>query len=182
MRHNFFSTARHVHDFRSHGALSHSGEKGQLIVELMVAVGVLTAGFGGIFALMNRSLSLNRTVSNNYIGTYLAMEGIEVVKNILDANALQSGVAWNAGFADGAYEVDYNSTALQPNQNRFLRFDSLLAKRYNYLLGTVTPFKRTVIITLKGANELTVNSVVAWAAKGDFRVELEDHFFNWRFP
>src|SRR3989344_7355701 len=69
---------------------------GQALVEVMVAVSILTVGFLGIVGLLSRALALNRVVADNYTATYLAAEGIEITKNIVDGNVVQ-GQPWNSG-------------------------------------------------------------------------------------
>ncbi|MDO8574081.1 MAG: hypothetical protein Q7R86_00440, partial [bacterium] len=69
--------------------ISYSKRSGQTIVEAIIALGVLTIGFSGIITLLNRSLSLNQLVTDQNIATYLATEGIEVTKNLVDAAVIQ---------------------------------------------------------------------------------------------
>ena len=151
-----------------------------------MAISVLTIGFLGVVTLLSKALGLNRVVADNYIGTYLAAEGIEVAKNILDTNLIQK-TSWSQGFSDGDYEVDYQSTALQPYQDRTLSFDGGTG-HYAYQEGyTPTSYKRKVTVKLIAdagvqVNEIQVNSEVSWITRGGgtFSINLEDHFFNWR--
>lgn len=155
---------------------------GQVLVEALVAVSILTVGLLGILTLFARSLSLNRVISDNYTATYLAAEGIEVVKNLIDVNRIQ-GRAWNANFSDGDFEVEYSTSALplSSNQDRFLRYDPS-THHYSYSGSTQTNFRRSVSIALVGSEELKVNSTVDWTTRGggSFTINLEDHFYNWR--
>ncbi len=154
-------------------------KKGQLLIESGVAISILVVGLLGIFGLLSRSLSLNNVVSSQYIASNLAAEGIEVVKNLIDANIIQYK-PWNQGFSSGSYEVAFDSLVLASNQNRFLLFDSS-ANTYNYQTGQATPYKRTIQITNIGSDEIKVNSIVSWQIHGgSYSVNLEDHFFNWR--
>lgn len=154
--------------------------RGQLLIELMIAMSVLIVGFGGLFALVHRSLAVSRLISEKYIATYLATEGIEVAKNILDANRITPGAAWNGGFADGDYEVEYDSTELVPASGRTLTFGEVSGiEVYHYGGGKDTPFQRKIAVDLVGGNELRLRSEVNWKSKGsDFSVALEDRFYN----
>jgi hypothetical protein len=155
--------------------------RGQFLIEAIVAVGVLVVGLLGIFALLSRSLSLGRTVTDNYAATYLAAEGIEVVKNIIDGNIIQ-GLPWISAISDGDFEIEYDTVSLLPFQDRFLGFDPVTSL-YSYAGGETTRFKRVLRIALIGSpvDELQVNSIVSWTSGGgNFSVDLEDHFFNWR--
>ena len=57
---------------------------GQTLLEVMMALFVLTSGFLGILSLLAQSIFLSKTVGNETIATYLAAEGVEVAKNLLD--------------------------------------------------------------------------------------------------
>ena len=57
---------------------------GQSLIEVMVAVTALTVSFLGISSLLSQSLALNRVISNEATATYLASEGIEIAKNLID--------------------------------------------------------------------------------------------------
>lgn len=153
-------------------------KKGQALIETLVAVSVLTIGFLGLVSLLSQSLSLNRVVADNYIATYLAAEGIEVVKNILDSKSLSG--TW--GIPNGVYEADFRSSELVPDQNRFLRYDST-SQLYDYS-GTEgdTRFRRKIEIESRGQDEIIVKSRISWITRGggDFSLDLEDHFFNWK--
>ncbi|MFH1759098.1 MAG: hypothetical protein ABH822_00875 [Patescibacteria group bacterium] len=156
-------------------------KNGYILVESVVAMTIVVVGLLGIFSLLSQSLSLNRVVGDRYVGTYLAAEGIEVAKNIIDNNIVNSR-PWNAGFSNGSFEVDFDSLSLESNLNRYIKLDSPNG-RYGYRDGADTRFKRTIKIELLGSGEeIKVNSVVKWLSRGeaDFKVDLEDHFFNWR--
>ncbi len=157
-------------------------EKGQLLVESMIGIGIALVGLLGILGLISNSASLNRMVSQQLIGNYLASEGIEIVKNLLDADWMQDGV-WNDTFiTSGSFEVDYTSPSLLSNESRQLNFNPT-TNLYSYQSGgSSTPFTRTINIQFIGSDEVKINSIVTWNTRGgaNFSVNLEDHFFNWR--
>lgn len=162
---------------------------GQMLIELMVALGVLTVGFLGMVSLLSKAIALNRTISENYQATYLATEGVEIMKNLLDANLLQSR-SWNAGFgANETYEVQYDSSwaagkepvrILNNNDLRKIKMNS--DGFFNYSEGATTPFARRIVVQLIGSYEVQVNSIVSWTSRGggEFETNIEDHFYNWR--
>ncbi len=146
-----------------------------------MAITIIVVGLLGIFSLLSQSLGLNRVVADRYVSSYLAAEGIEVVKNLIDNNIINNR-AWNAGFNNGDFELAYNSVSLQPVEGKSLSFDKDNG-RYGYGEGEPTRFFRTIRIELLGGGEeIKVNSVVRWISRGeaDFEVDLEDRFFNWR--
>lgn len=176
--------------------------KGQIILEALVALSVLTFGLLGLMTLLSQSLGLTRQVSDTYTATYLAAEGIEIVKNLLDANIVQGKTEndWadgfkTQGFLPESYEVEYDDTSpgdfrkLQGGNRtpQFLRFDPA-TRIYGYDAGgKPTPFTRAVSIFFPAGSrggpddEMIVNSVVRWTSRGrTSSVALEDHFYNWR--
>lgn len=154
--------------------------QGQVLVEAIVALGLLVGGFLGAVQLLASSIGTNRVVSENYTAAYLGAEGIEVVKNMIDANTLRA-LPWNNGLSDGDFEVEHGSISLQPNQNRFLLYDAV-SGLYGYGAGTPTKFKRTVSVALLGGEEVKVNAIVMWTTRGGgtFSANVEDHFLRWR--
>jgi len=88
---------------------------GQVLIESMVAITVLTMALFGILALLTKTLAIDRAMSEKFIATYLAAEGIEIVKNLVDVNYTSEEYcagtrAWNAGLLDGSYNFDYDTT------------------------------------------------------------------------
>jgi type II secretory pathway pseudopilin PulG len=155
-------------------------QKGYLLIESVVAITLLIVGFLGMLALLSNSIALNRVVNDQFIGNYLAMEGVEIIKNLIDGNIIQ-GKPWNENINNGDFEVSYASSQLEPDQRRRLLFD-LTNNKYNYQTGNQTAFIRIVSIEFIDANEVKVNSVVKWSGRGGgkFEINLEDYFFNWK--
>lgn len=153
--------------------------RGQSLLEAIVAITALVVGLGGIFTLLSSALRNNRVVSDQATATYLAAEGIEVVKNMLDHNAT-IGAAWGTGFANGDFEADYTSDSLASYLGQPIRFDATTGV-YGYAAGTATNFVRKIKITFVRSDEIAVNSTVSWTTGGtQSNVNLEDHFMNWR--
>ncbi|MGB9609003.1 MAG: type IV pilus modification PilV family protein, partial [Minisyncoccia bacterium] len=152
--------------------------QGQILVEAIIALSVLTVGFLSLIGLLSNSIGLSKVVNENYIATYLAGEGIEIVRNIIDTNRLTSGNAWNQGINDGFYEVEYNSVSLNPNQDRFLKFNNI-NNVYNYQSGVDTPFKRKIEIQ-NSTDRIKIISTVSWTSRGGAQneIQLEDYVYN----
>lgn len=151
--------------------------KGYVLVEIIIALSVLTIAFLSLIVLLNNAIGLSRVVSEYYIATYLAGEGIEIVRNIISTNVLRNN-QWNGGLSDGTYEVEYNSQNLLSDQGRFLRFDPS-TNIYNYNSGNTTPFKRKIQI-LNQPDTIKVISTVQWTSRGgaQYSIQLEDYFYN----
>lgn len=147
----------------------------------MIAITIVLVGLLGIFALLSRSLSLNRVVADRFVAAYLAAEGVEIVKNIVDNNVL-SARPWNSDLQNGDYEADYRSSSLDNNQDRQLGFNQQTGV-YGYGEPTSTNFKRLIRIETSGdGEEMVVKSKVNWITRGGgrFEINLEDHLFNWQ--
>lgn len=158
------------------------GKEGSFLVESIVALSLVVVGILGIVVLLTRSLGLTANVVQRAVATYLAAEGIEVTKNIIDT-AIAKGEGWSAAFnIPSVFEVEYSSAApaelfgdAQP-----LRFSSTDGT-YTYLESAQeTPFRRTMTVAADDASS-TVNAVVTWTVRGtEETLNLEDHFWNWR--
>ncbi len=161
--------------------------RGNLLIESLVSISVILIGFLGVFGLLSRSLGLNKDVSQKFVATYLAAEGIEVVKSLIDKSFVDE-LAWNDCCGSGSWEVAYDSTVLAaaPVEPTSLLFDEADGS-YNYETGVPSPFTRTVEISEFDRNddgwpdEIKVNSKVNWVRRGTAEeINLEDHFFDWR--
>ena len=162
---------------------------GQLMIESMVAISMVTIGLLGIITLLVRSSAWNRDVTLKLQATELAVEGIEVAKNIIDTDIAKilSGSAtagynsWNSTLKDGIYELTRESargniqTAAGSPQP--LLFDSRTG--YGYGGGTKTPLRRSITVISSGADKILVRSEVLWGIP-EKKVVLEDVFTFWR--
>lgn len=173
--------------------------KGQSLVELMIAMSVLTTGFLGTLALLSRSLALNRTVTDRNVATYLAAESIEVVKNLIDANTY-AGFAWNCGMNSNTYVVSYNSYNTVPlpascpglgltvvtAANQQVYFDPTTNIYVNGDPGggaVKTAYERVVTVQNDSTppDRLIVTALVTWTdVAGAEQVTIQDQFMNWR--
>ncbi|MEK7636051.1 MAG: prepilin-type N-terminal cleavage/methylation domain-containing protein [Patescibacteria group bacterium] len=168
-----------------------NNNKGYFLIELMIAISILTIGFMGFLTLVSRSISTNRVISDYLTANYLAAEGIELIKNTIDTNYFKGNLWYDNNGAlppesqlIGDYEMDYDDGA--PTNVTGLPADFLYYKDgfYNYdISGSRSPFKRTINISYPGvAGQMKVKSTVSWIGRGGNAIEiyLEDYFFDWR--
>ncbi|MEK7630246.1 MAG: hypothetical protein AAB432_02615 [Patescibacteria group bacterium] len=163
---------------------------GQVMIETLVTISVVMIGLLGVLVLVSRSIAFNYDASEQFVATYLASEGIEVVKGVIDEN-YAANVTWDEGISNGQYQVNYKDDSLGSSISGFenaqpLNFDSVTGI-YDYISGAPTPFKRLVGISkidnggIGVSNEIIVVSTVEWLSRGATKkVTLEDHFFDWR--
>lgn len=160
----------------------HIQNKGQILIEVMVALSVVVIAFSGILGLLGTSVALTTTISDRYIGTYLAAEGVEIVKNIIDENYYRN-IAFNAGLTDGMYYMDYLTTSNTTNSvsvEMNLRYDPS-TQRYSYVGPENSRFRREIQIeNVHSPQAIRVTSRVFWSGKGgNFEVAVGDVFTKW---
>lgn len=173
--------------------------KGFTLIEVIVAVFILTVGVGGSFALIEQMLVGTSVAESRLIASYLAQEGIEIVRNIRDTNWLEkrelSGTEWNQDLDNcagpvGCCEGDY-TTDTPPSMTRltsvascnfgdlrYLRIDS--SGFYSYGSGIQTKFKRKIFIESSGPDKEKVEVVVEWKERNRMHsVEAAEYITNW---
>jgi hypothetical protein len=152
----------------------------QSLLETMVALGILTIAVFSVMSLISQSFFLNRIATNETIGTYLAAEGIEVTKSIIDHDVYGAGLSWGANITIGNHSVEYGSLTLLASKGVPLKLDPT-SHFYQYSTGVSSPFTRLIKITKPTANEIDVQSIVTWTT-GAFANETvtdADKFYNW---
>ena len=85
-------------------------QKGQGLMELIVAMAVIIVGLFSVWALFFSNFNGEQEAETRMIASNLAREGIEAVKNIRDSNwlAVENNVvnaSWDSGFNNSGYYV-----------------------------------------------------------------------------
>lgn len=171
---------------------------GNILIESIVSVSLILIGLLGVFNLITSSVRQNKDVNLRAAASYLAVEGIEVMKNIVDTDVVSAELPWTNTVGGSSYEVEYDSdnnpesapvdlgegststTRLVIDNNTGLYRYSIPGNEGN---ETTTPFTRTVTVSINEENsdELIVTSVVGWLERGEYRqVNLQTIFANWR--
>src|SRR3990167_8327200 len=106
-------------------AFSRKASRGFSLVEVTIAIAVLTAAVIGITSLTNYSLRLARVARQQLIAANLAQEGMEIVHALRDTNWIATKLAdsacatcpctasWREGLCNSSvrsYEFDYATT------------------------------------------------------------------------
>lgn len=151
-------------------------KKGFTLIEIMVAISVFLIGILGVYTLIPRMVSISSANTDRFIAAQLGREGIEIVRNIRDANVLE-GSAFDEGLADGDWRVQYNRDSLLAFSDEPLKIDG--NGFYNYDSGSLTKFKRKVTLSHPAAEILKVKVEVSWPGEGS-PLEVEDNLYNWR--
>lgn len=152
--------------------------KGFALIEIMIAISVLSIGIVAIYTLVSKSISVHSSNINSFVASQLAKEGIEIVRNFRDANWIE-GDEWTNGLTgcSNGCEVDYNDPALIAWNNRFLKIGD--NGFYNYEAGADTKFKRKIIITFPSAISTSVEVQVSWSGQGSPFIVKED-LYDWK--
>jgi len=166
------------------------------LLEVIGAIFLITVGIVGVFSLITMTLSSATYSSDKLIASYLAQEGIEIVRNIRDTNWLEGGTnPWNEGLvttdcstgcrADYTYSSTTDPT-LPPYNNEYLNIDG--NGYYSYSAGTPTSFQRKITISKEEYppasgkyDKMTVQVEVSWQEKGKpYSVPAQENLYNWR--
>lgn len=165
--------------------------RGFSLIEVLVAAFIITLGAGGAFALLQRTTSFTSNAAFQLEASYLAQEGMEIVRNIRDTNLLKvhKGVGgnWTNGLigCETGCEADHTQSSLVISQDRFLKFNSGL---YSYTAGTDSIFKRKIAILPGSADLLCVGDSdllcvsveVTWQERGQsHQVTAATELYNW---
>ncbi len=163
--------------------------RGFTLVEVLIALLVVSIGVGGVVALVNQTSSFMSNASSQLTATFLAQEGVEIVRNIRDSNFLNihngESVLWDNGLAGctsstAGCEADYTNAALTPPPlDRFL---NLAGGFYGYNSGTSTQFKRKIFVDVAGDTR-TINVQVTWQERNrTHTVSGATTLYNWLTP
>lgn len=171
---------------------------GNILLESIVSISLVLLGLIGAFTLVSSSLRENKNVSQKTTATYLAAEGIEIAKNIIDTDIQSTDTIWlqtllgNNEVAN--FEVQFDSASpdfIFGTSTRPLVIDKTTGV-YRYPIPgdesneTTTLFTRTVSAGLLSEPEsaeqaVRLVSTVTWRERGvPKKVSLETIFTNWR--
>jgi len=172
-----------------HKPLTRKSGGGFTLIEILIAITVITLGIVGFYAAITRVASLTFSNSSRFVASRLAQEGIELVTNIRDTNWIEQTTEptnpWNEGLTDCSTgcEADYNTPTVEDpiltpyGEGRYLRIDDQGFYSYNPT-GAQTKFKRKITIT-PDTDILKVKVQITWPGKGS-PLEVEEHLYNWK--
>jgi prepilin-type N-terminal cleavage/methylation domain-containing protein len=170
-------------------------QKGFTILEIITAIFIFTVGMSGTFALMQQTLSFSSIIESRVIATYLAQEGIEIIRNIRDNNWLEqignpsSPPSWKqhidpASDCSNCCEADYSTFDSLNSVN--CGYDDLTNLNidanglYTYGVGTPTKFKRKISIQENASGILEVSVDVIWKERDRTHdVEIFEQMTDW---
>ena len=133
-----------------------ANNKSFTLIEVVVAMFLLTVGTVGTFSLMQKSIIFTSISSSRLVASYLAQEGIEIIRNIRDTNYLE-GSAWDDGIVSSNWAV------------------------VSFLDGSQSKFQRQITIAQPESNKMIVSVTVSWQERGGVhQVFAQTELYNWR--
>lgn len=169
-------------------------QRGQSLIETIIALSIIVSGLGGAVTLVTYSLRSSESTLNRLIAQNLAAESIEVVTNIRDSNYL-AGDAFNAaldGGPDGTaiavfdeatntWTIDFAPNAFTEPTTTLYQQGGVYRQSSASIAGTATPFKRLITLDNSNADEIHVTAEVQWSERGQVkRMGMERTLYNWR--
>ncbi len=178
---------RQLADLR--GRQNQKFERGFTIIEALVSIVVLSIGITSCVGLASYVLKNSEISKARLIAVNLAQEGVEVVRNIRDANWLaEPEQDWDIGLSPDTacdsptnWEVDYSTTSLSVTYDG----DNLLRDTdgvYSYAPGgTATVFQRKVTICYPQTYEMKIECTVYWTTQGTSKeILITEHLYGWK--
>lgn len=172
-------------------ARSHKKRRGFSLIEVIVALFVVSVGLVGMISLVfysTRGESVNR---DRLIASQLAQEGVELTRNVREDNWLK-GQNWYKGLQDPScwgcpdhtikFTIDY-----QDNQKMVSDIDegTLQVEEGKYYVHDDShpdsKFKRMITIESSSNASSSVSSKVQWEDRGETHTYVADTvLYNWR--
>jgi len=180
--------------------------RGFTIIEVAVSIFILAVAIIGIYSAFSIVIVLALDNSDRFIASYLAQEGMEIIRNIRDADWI-AGNYWGTSFPDECFdngcEVDYTTVSGGINswpsvgKGNYLYIDNNGFYSYNTISENPTKFKRKIKIEedYVGIDKsiMKVSVEVTWDKKATMLnpkqdagscmesncIILEEYMYNW---
>lgn len=163
-------------------------KRGFTLVETLVATAIIVLASVGPLALAGRSLSQANYIRDQITASFLAQEGLEIMRNVRDAQggvtaiAALQGAVCSQGCRVSGTELSGNSYTVTPCTGSCapLSYDGD-ENIYQYTSGSPSIFTRTIRIDppLNGTDEYKVHAVVRWSrGYGTREIDLTENLFN----
>jgi len=162
----------------------HTSSIGFTLIEIIITISILLFGIVMVYGPFATIVLLTDNISSRFTASYLAQEGLEIVRNLRDNNFI-SKVAWTQGLAScsAGCQADYKTVTtsqLTPyNSNTFFGLNS--DGFYSYDVGsTPTMFTRKITITTVSTDVINVDVLVYWTYQGKtLSAEANEYLYNW---
>lgn len=167
--------------------LKNLNNSGISILEVVVAVLIITMGMIGVLSLVIQNVQAQYINKNVLIASGLAQEGLELVRNIRDLNWLTPGNVWNQNIVgDNTYTMDYGGLA--SIKMAINSIDEAGARLYvdsnglytHTVTAAATNFYRLITVVDQG-NYLDIKCTIRWKdGTQNHNYAAETYLYNWR--
>ncbi|MFH1822647.1 MAG: prepilin-type N-terminal cleavage/methylation domain-containing protein [Patescibacteria group bacterium] len=160
-------------------------KNGFSILEVIAAIFIISLGLIGVLSLILQNIQVQYVNRNMLIGTELAQEGIELIRNIRDDNWL-AGRDWDNGLSPDNYIIDYTgsiSSVSGISEAKLQIRDDLGEEGFYWHEATDNNsiFSRLITITTIDTNSSLVSSLVSWSERGrTHQYQTDTILYNWR--
>ena len=164
-----------------------SGSRGFTLIETLVALAIFSASIVALISVTASGVADTNYAKNKFIASYLAQEGVEMVRNIRD-NAWISGGDW-AQFVgavapcieSAGCKIEAKTLAVSPcfgSPCDLLLYDN--AGFYTYAGENQSSFIRKITVEEIDTEEFKITSVVSWnQGTVPFSVSFSENLLNW---
>jgi|GEM_PF-456260 len=162
-------------------------QRGFTLIEVLVAIFIITVGAGGALALIQKTLSFTSNAALQLEASYLAQEGMEIVRNIRDTNFVKihkgvEGSIWTNGLegCEAGCQADYTQDSLIAYEDTLLQLTNGI---YSYTVSIDSLFKRKITITMQGSDTMEAVVEIMWEERGRSHVvSAATELYNWLSP
>lgn len=164
------------------------GEKGAgfTLIEIVTVILVVTVGIVGVFGLAQDTASSSRLVTHELTATYLAQEGIEIVRSVRDSNWLAQRMdeetTWDENLESGIYRTDYTQLG-EDDPLQTTDTDAPLetdGEGFSYSGEEESIFAREIELDNQG-DQIVVTVTVSFDFGGKERtITTKEILYNWR--
>ena len=164
--------------------------RGFTMIETMVAIFVILTAVITPMSIASQALSSSRFAKEQITAFYLAQEGIELVRNIRDNNAI-AGTTWNEGilgasslgaetfcYMGSGCTIDAKNLSVSACSGACPILNIDVNGIYTYSAGTPSSFIRTIKIKVINPNEISITSSISWP-KSPAGFTITDNLLNW---
>ena len=132
-------------------------KKGFSLIEVMLATFLVSAGLTAVMALLSVGIKGTSDSKDQVVGSFLAQEGVELVRNIRDTNWL-GGEESFMGLSNGDYKIDPESSLSSTSDFGLNFYQNFYRHTGN---GEETKFSRK--IEIEGSDDQKIiTSLVIW--------------------
>ncbi len=164
---------------------------GFTLLETLVVIFIMVVVVVGVSSLLVQIIASISSSSLQLTASYLAQEGIEIVRNIRDSNYLEKRagqpVLWDQGIPAGTFGLDLNTRALPDSSCSGYGLKISSSNFYTCTSDPTAPFRRRVVISKSDLDgepstieRIEISSIVEWQEKGRVRtITVNEHLYDW---